>query len=842
MRQLGVVHWIYPGAVHTRFEHTLGVLYHIQELVTAINILGRQKGFDELIDDSKFQLLKLTGLMHDVGHAAFSHVSEKALERLPDVSTIAPDFARATKGETKSLSEVIAYYIVRSPAFGDLIGVLLDKCGMFITFSPDRATNVSRIIEKMSAAIIGMKIDDRLPLLHQLISGPFDADKLDYSVRDTRFAGTPSITDISRLIQKLTIKEVGAIDLPEDIGKSIEHSGSQYILFGVKWSGISTLDELHLARVLLFAKIYRHAKVIAIEEMLGACLGILAPIVSSRQLIRLIYDLSDDSILSLTDSQLRDKLGLPDSLEDEAIERLNCAAGILDDVRWRRLHIKAFQFQLRYPADPFERDPSQKEGLIRFLEEIEHPQKGKQVWLGLLSEVERILELSPIGKDFSRIALESQLTIRVLGKTPGATQIARAYLLPVSGRPIPFRDYQVNRGAWADSYLTDQPAGYIFCPPALADSVFLAVERILREQYSVRLPFSALEASKRERGELEERKKQLSKVGYYNSAPFDIRPFPPRLRMVDAYQTEEAFKDVLAAYHEPTTGSEGDLVETRRERIERWLRQFEDEDHVDCALRLLPKIKMLTRNDTVRAVRSFVNSNPKFQGGIVVPFGDARDSSAIQTYFSGDVEGTHVSKLMTLQEAASSNSATPIIFVDDFLGSGGQTRDILAKGFGIPSLAARLGEQRSLFGSDVQHFLKTVKVGFVFTAAWSKGLESLRSVAKKLEINATVFAHLTDPDLPFAFDCCFEGVDSAKVESFRTKCQEIGRALAEQMSRGKGSSASKKASERALGYGNRGMLLTSPFNVPTQTLTAIWGTGFVNGAQWEPLMARRKKT
>jgi HD superfamily phosphohydrolase len=809
--------------------------------VTAINVLGRQKNWGDLIDSSMFQLLKLTGLAHDIGHAAFSHVSEKALQQLVDMAPIAREFALATRGEKKSLSEIMAYYLVRSPAFRDFVKVLLEKCELSISFADDPQANAAAIIDKISAAIIGMKIDDRLPLLHQLISGPFDADKLDYSVRDTRFAGTPSITDISRLVQKLAIKKVAAGDLPEEVGANIDKTDDHYVLFGVKWSGISTLDELHLSRVLLFAKIYQHAKVVAIEEMLAACIATLAPIASSRQLIRLVYDLSDDSVLTLTENGLKERLGLPAAPNNESAARLSCALAILKDVQWRRLHTKAFQFQLRYPEDPLERDPTQKAGLIRFQEQIEHPQMGREVWLTLVSEVERILKLAPIGPPPSRIELESQITIRVLGQTPGATQIARAYLLPVSGKPIPFRDYQVNRGAWAESYLSDRPVALIFCPIELGDTVYLATERILRDQYEVHLPPSALEAGKRDGDRLETRKQILYAAGYYRDAPFDIRPFPPRLRKIDAYQTVVSFKDLLAAYHEPTSETNDTSPEMRSLKIEHWLRQFEEDDHVECALRLLTKIRMLTRSDTTSAVRSFIASNPEFRDAIVVPFGDARDSSAIHTYFSGDLQGSYISGLMTLDAAADAKTKVPIIFVDDLLASGGQMRDILARGFGVPSLAVKLGEQRQLLPPKVMHFLKTAKTAFVFTAAWDEGLDNLRAVTAKLEMKSTVFSHLTEGDLPFAFDCCFEGIDSDKVDRFRERCRQIGRELALQMSPRKSAGAIQRAEQRALGYGNRAMLLASPFNVPTQTLTVIWGTGVINGAKWQPLMARRKK-
>ncbi|WP_431356469.1 phosphoribosyltransferase-like protein [Microcella indica] len=54
-------------------------------------------------------------------------------------------------------------------------------------------------------------------------------------------------------------------------------------------------------------------------------------------------------------------------------------------------------------------------------------------------------------------------------------------------------------------------------------------------------------------------------------------------------------------------------------------------------------------------------------------------------------------------------------------------------------------------------------------------------------------------------------------------------------------SDSEHSQERALGYGNEGFLVISSFNTPTMTLTALWGSGLVNDAEWRPLFARRKK-
>jgi len=65
VRQLGVVHWVYPGAVHTRFEHTLGVLYQVQQIVTAINEAAPDT--QTPISPYHAAVLRLAAVVHDVG-------------------------------------------------------------------------------------------------------------------------------------------------------------------------------------------------------------------------------------------------------------------------------------------------------------------------------------------------------------------------------------------------------------------------------------------------------------------------------------------------------------------------------------------------------------------------------------------------------------------------------------------------------------------------------------------------------------------------------------------------------------------------------------------------------
>lgn len=845
IRQLGVVHWIYPGAIHTRFEHTLGVLFQVQHLTTALNSLAVAQENAPLIDQSLVQLLRLCAILHDIGHPAFSHVSETAIHSVPAAGTISAEFSRKMHVEHRKLSEIFAYFVVRSEAMRSFLGHMFDCCGTPIAIDKDRTSNLDQIIEMISGAIIGIKINDRIPQLHELVSGPFDADKLDYFVRDAKLAGTPSVLDISRLVQKLSIRGFSSTELPKDIAAHVNATGGRHFLFGIKWSGVALLDELHLARVLLYAKIYRHPKVIAIEQMLRSAILTIGQIANIQEVVWLIYSHPDDVMLNMSTEQLAAALKVDVSLlNDEDKARLSHAVKLLKAIRDRRLWVRAFGvLQRRYPSDPLEHDTDQREGLISFREELEHPQLVEMFRASLLDEVSKILSLTTPNKTQppNRTTLESLVMIHMQGQTPGSSQIARAYLMPPNGQPLPFREYTVNRQAWAESYLSDQPAGFIFCPPEIADAVFLAVEKLLRIKHNVRLPASAAEVSKRDYQRVQNLKKKLSTVGYYKGVPYDLRPVPERLLRADIKPLVESGAEMLTRYLEPTKSTASDRGHSSAEdRITHWLRQFDNDHHIDCALKILSRFRMLTREDTTNAIKKFIEINPDFRGARVIPFGSAKDSAVISAYFAADVQGIYISECTNLTDAAKSSSDQPLIFIDDFVGSGEQGKDILAAGFGIDELRKDLGEQRSFFGEAEIRLLKRVKVGFVFTAAWDKGIKEVQAAARKHGMDATVFRLLDEKTIPFAFEEECDGISPEILSSFKARCEEIGACLMSKKDDGTNQSKAKIA-QRKLGYGNRAMLLASPFNVPSQTLTAIWSSGTFDGVPWAPLMARRKK-
>src|SRR5580704_4376202 len=81
IRQLAWTDQVYPGAMHTRFEHSLGVMHTAALLYAAIRqssseVLENELGYKEEGLNRDLQLVRLAALLHDVGHAPFSHASE----------------------------------------------------------------------------------------------------------------------------------------------------------------------------------------------------------------------------------------------------------------------------------------------------------------------------------------------------------------------------------------------------------------------------------------------------------------------------------------------------------------------------------------------------------------------------------------------------------------------------------------------------------------------------------------------------------------------------------------------------------------------------------------------
>lgn len=156
IKQLGLTHLVYPGAMHTRFSHMLGAL---NLMGRALEVL-RQKGVE--ITDEECRGARLAILLHDIGHGPFSHTSERVLVDVPH--------------------EEITLLMMR------------------------------RINEEMSGvldtAIAIFSNTYHKHFLHQLVSSQLDMDRLDYLGRDSFFTGvSEGIVGTDRIISMLNVHE-----------------------------------------------------------------------------------------------------------------------------------------------------------------------------------------------------------------------------------------------------------------------------------------------------------------------------------------------------------------------------------------------------------------------------------------------------------------------------------------------------------------------------------------------------------------------------------------------------------------------------------------------------------
>jgi hypothetical protein len=251
------------------------------------------------IDGHHRRLIRLAALLHDIGHGPFSHTSESVL------SELVSDEVRAKAGGTEKIHELITRRIILTDP--DLGRILSEK---------DRLDVV---------ALLDQGLDQ--PLYKSVISGPLDADKQDYLLRDSYFCGVRyGVFDIERL---------GSV-----LGREKDDSGDILV---VDDDGIHTLEQFVLARYFLTTQVIRHKGRLISDSMLvrGLKLGVM---VDGIDFLRSLYSFEETDAfcqhyLSWNDERLMSRL-----LEPEHSERW--AGRMARRLHERRLYKRIFSENL----------------------------------------------------------------------------------------------------------------------------------------------------------------------------------------------------------------------------------------------------------------------------------------------------------------------------------------------------------------------------------------------------------------------------------------------------------------------------------------------------------------
>lgn len=157
IKQLGLISLIYPGANHTRFEHCIGTMNLASKLATKLDLNA-----DEI------ELVRISGLLHDIGHGPFSHVSEGVLS-FPH--------------------EELTKHVIEKTSLHDLL---------------DEKFNTKEIVDIVNGR----------GHLGPIISGELDVDRMDYLLRDSHNTGVAyGVIDYERIISNLKLDDGLVLDI-----------------------------------------------------------------------------------------------------------------------------------------------------------------------------------------------------------------------------------------------------------------------------------------------------------------------------------------------------------------------------------------------------------------------------------------------------------------------------------------------------------------------------------------------------------------------------------------------------------------------------------------------------
>lgn len=289
--QLGLVNRVFPCALHNRYTHSIGVMYVADQMSQGM-----------VLDDNERQLLRLAGLLHDIGHYPLSHNVEQAyknywksshavsnvdwesncLIKIPAILhenyQAEDDYELKLSGSKGYHHEVIGAEIIKTnPTIREIVE------HYFVTYERDSKKFLNPFFKKEGkdeyddaeiAAITDSLLDDiagivigniqkeseyfkKYSLFVQLIHSEMDADNIDYLLRDATFSGTTyGILDMGVLINSLRVCEVIS---PEE---------KPYYIVGIDPKGIGCVEQFFLNRYLAYTQIVHNKYVSILEAMM----------------------------------------------------------------------------------------------------------------------------------------------------------------------------------------------------------------------------------------------------------------------------------------------------------------------------------------------------------------------------------------------------------------------------------------------------------------------------------------------------------------------------------------------------------------------------------------------
>ena len=280
IKQNTFLYLVFPSSNHTRFEHSLGVMYLANQIYVNSNnnyLTGSYKkekynsvdntdfkfcSVSELLQDNErvlLQELRLAALLHDVGHGPMSHKFDqytlkgesllKIIESDEDLNVFYKNFERLLPNKSKRIEHEVISCVFIVKLISNLKKLALDNPNKFSEEDNNtiKAISIIRIIKMIEPDFSEDKIEfeniDFTDFFNSIISSfPLDADRMDYLYRDSYFSGVKyGIYDLSRVLMSF----IPVIE-------------NNKITLSVKESGIDSIIRFIQSRTHLFNQVYFH--------------------------------------------------------------------------------------------------------------------------------------------------------------------------------------------------------------------------------------------------------------------------------------------------------------------------------------------------------------------------------------------------------------------------------------------------------------------------------------------------------------------------------------------------------------------------------------------------------
>ena len=256
IKQLGLAHLVFPGAHHTRLEHSLGTYFISCKVADNLDL-----------DKNEKELIASAAFLHDIGHGPFSHTLEYILRDTLNIDHI--DLTEKLIFGEASIFDQNEKEIVGSKCVSDIL-------------------TKYRIEPKEIVNIIRGKIYKN-SYLSQILNSSIDVDQLDYLIRDAYYTGVAYGTiDINRFLQTLIINKNSLAVLKK---------------------GVGVIENILMARALMYSSVYFHKTVRIAELMLSKS-------------IELIKGLDPFEFIKKTDFELLSDLKNKGTYQNEIVTRL----------------------------------------------------------------------------------------------------------------------------------------------------------------------------------------------------------------------------------------------------------------------------------------------------------------------------------------------------------------------------------------------------------------------------------------------------------------------------------------------------------------------------------------